>query len=142
MLLYAAHTPDTISIWTSLHTCVDNMGMEGVSEDEEVPGGTYRIKTVPWRNPDIADWMAFVDLRYWHVKGKSGSVCRARVRGGTSVSPQEPVLNLPPWYYNQAYAPLNTLTNSDSTFAISRIGLTNIEGLLDDQIEARRAGNL
>jgi hypothetical protein len=140
MLFLYAGSADTLAIWQALYTCLDTMGMEGTSDDEEEADGTrsYRVRVLPWRNPDIAEWMDFIDARYGLIRKKTGNTRRSRRRGGP-VSAREPALLLPPWFYNPAYAPLATLTNNDDPFSIARAGLTSVDGLTAAQIQAMRA---
>jgi hypothetical protein len=118
------------------------MGMDAVSDDEEDGDGTrpYQVKTLAWRNPDIARFMEFIDARYYLAKKKTGNTLRRRARTGNRLSARPPVLNLPKWFYNDNFAPLNTLTiDTDNLFSISTLGLSNTDGLTDDMIRERRA---
>jgi hypothetical protein len=140
MLFLFADSRDTLTIWQALYTCLDTMGMDGISDDEEEADGIrlYRVRTLPWRNPELTEWMEFIDARYSLVQKKTGNTRRSRRRGG-AVSTRGPALLLPPWFYDPAYAPLRTLTNSNDQFSIPRVGLTNVDGLTAAQIQAMRA---
>jgi hypothetical protein len=120
---------DVKDMWTSLDTYVRGLGMDGTSDDEEDADGTkpYKVLTHPWRNPDIPDWMDFIEARYHLVRSNTGNTMRRRIRTG-GVSQRQFIPNLDPWLYNPEL-PVDRLTIKPASQGLSRIGLSNVEGL-------------
>jgi hypothetical protein len=124
---------DIVDLWGSLGSCIQTLGIDGMSDDEEDEDGTqpYKVMSHPWRNPEIAEWMEFIDLCYYLIKAKTGSAMRCRTREGSEISLREVVLNLPPWFYSTEFCLMNTLTTSTSAFTLSCTGLGSMEGLTE-----------
>jgi hypothetical protein len=130
MLTLYQDNPITVDLWNSLNTHTRSLGMDGMSDDEEDGDGTkpYKVSIHPWRNPDIADWMDFIDARYHLIQPNMGNTMRRRIRGGGSVLRRQFVPNLDPWLYNSEY-PITSMTVKTLSQGLPRVGLSNIDGL-------------
>jgi hypothetical protein len=98
------HKGDTVT-WKWLKKLLEHLQGEGMSSDDtEIEGYqvVYRVKTRPWRHPDISLCMESIDEQRIGVLSfsRQGSKPAKRIRGGTLISTRPHVDGLPEAFYD------------------------------------------
>lgn len=102
---------EDVAIWEWLKSLLDWLGEEGMSSDDtevEDYETIYRIRILPWRNPDVDGCMDLVDgerkIPSQAIYAAAGSKPIVRVRDGNqAVSDRAVLQGLPEALYNEEW---------------------------------------